>query len=198
MTGLHLRAVSVFLDMLLDPSWVSFWAAIAALGAIGQVVVLIVTACFVWRYLKETERLRIAALQQVAAADKQLEAQIRPALVVRVRGAPESLLLVNVGKGPAFDVILSQADRGREASRQWSALHAYDVDIGFVAAGGEMPTGIRTRAQAGVGGEVLAAGNSLQCEYTSLSGLTYWTMIGFDAAGNAVSTRFNTEQDLDQ
>jgi hypothetical protein len=42
-----------------------------------QVVALVVTAIFVWRYLEETEELRRAAQRQLGAADEQSEAQIR-------------------------------------------------------------------------------------------------------------------------
>jgi len=69
----------------------SFWTAVAALAGIGQVVVLIVTARFVFRYLQETERMRKATEKQVeksqslvALGHRQMEAQIKPAVVARV------------------------------------------------------------------------------------------------------------------
>jgi len=131
----------------------------------------------------------------VKASEEQLEAQIRPAVAVRVRRPPESLLAVNVGKGPALGLIMSPAERGAEGSRKWSDLETFGADIGFIAAGGEDFTGIRTQAIAGVGGAVLN-GRSLQCQYKSLSGRTYWTVVDFDhATGNTVErTRFNIER----
>ena len=69
---------------------IPFWTAVAALAGIGQVVVLIVTARFVWRYLDETQKLRITASEQlraswrqVAVANDQLEAQIAPAVAAQ-------------------------------------------------------------------------------------------------------------------
>ena len=78
-----------------------FWTKVAALAAVGQVAVLIATAVFVWRYLQETTELRRTAQQQAAIANEQLEAQMRPALVVRLYG---DHLLVNVGSGPALNL----------------------------------------------------------------------------------------------
>ena len=64
------------------PSSVPFWTAVAGLAGVGQVILLTVSAVFVYGYLKETERLRVAAQQQV-------EAGFRPAVVVMHDGAME-------------------------------------------------------------------------------------------------------------
>jgi len=178
---------------------VSLWTAIAALAGVAQVVVLVVTARFVWRYLQETERLRVAAQQQVAAAGNQLEAQIRPALVVHSRPAPYALELVNVGRGPALDLILSPAKRGSAGSFETSDVEAFDIDIAFLEVGGRNTTGVRTQPVAGHSGPVLA-GKSLQCQYKSLSGRTYWTVVDFDPpTGNSViATRFDSEPIFEQ
>ncbi len=166
-----------------------------------QDVLLFASAILIGWYLYETRRMRKAAEKQVTesqalvrASEEQLEAQIRPAVAVRVRGAPDSLLLVNVGKGPALDLILSPAERGSEGSRRWADIEVFGA-IAFIAAGSEDFTGIRTQAQAGVGGTVLN-GRSLQCQYKSLSDRTYWTAVDFDhATGNTIeSTRFNVER----
>jgi hypothetical protein len=184
-----------------------------------QVVLLAVNAGLIFKYLRATERIAgtnqkqvqasvdqmkvsqeqlRASWRQVAAANDQLEAQIRPAVVINVRPAPHSLELINVGTGPAIDLILSPTKRGSAGSGQTSAQEAFDDDIAYIEVGGHQATSIRTQL-AGVGGSVLN-GRSLQCEYKSLSGRTYWTVVDFDrASGNIVeSTRFNWEPDMEQ
>jgi hypothetical protein len=73
----------------------------------GQVAVLIVTACFVLGYLRETQQLRQAAQQQVQAANEQAEALIRPVVVVRMHTKTRSLMAQNVGKGCALNLRLT-------------------------------------------------------------------------------------------
>jgi hypothetical protein len=139
-----------------------------------------------------------ASWRQVAVANDQLEAQMRPAVVVNVRPNPHSLELINVGAGPAIDLILSPAKRGSAGSGETSAQEAFDDDIAYIEVGGHEGTTIRTQL-AGLGGSVLN-GRSLQCEYKSLSGRTYWTVVDFDhASGNVVeSTRFYWEPNMEQ
>lgn len=177
------------------------YQCITAVATVVQDVLLLASAVLIGWYLYETRRMRKAAETQVTesqalvkASEEQLEAQIRPAVAVRVRRPPESLLLVNVGKGPALDLILSPAERGSDGSRRWAEIEIFGA-VAFVAAGGEDVSGIRTQVITGVGGPVLK-GRSLQCQYKSLSGHTYWTVVDFDhATGNTIeSTRFNIEQ----
>jgi hypothetical protein len=158
-------------------------------ATIVQDVLLLASAILIGWYLYETRRMRVAA-------EAQLEAQIRPAVAVRVRNPPESLLLVNVGKGPALNLTLSPAERGSEGSRKCAERETFDVPITFVAAAGEGVSGIRTQAQPGLAGVPVLNGRSLQCQYTSLSGRTYWTVVDFDhATGNTIeNTRFNVAQ----
>jgi hypothetical protein len=172
-------------------------------ATIVQDILLLVSAFLIACYLYETRRMRKAAEKQVTesqalvtASDEQLEAQIRPAVVVQVRNAPESLLLVNVGKGPALNLTVSPAKRGAPGSRECADLETFDVPIKFLAAGGDGFTGIRTQRQPGLAGVPVLDGRSLQCQYTSLSGRTYWTVVDFDrASGNTVeSTRFNVSR----
>ena len=177
------------------------YQCITAVATVIQDVLLLVSAFLIGWYLYETRMMRKAAEEQVTesqalvkASEEQFEAQIRPAVAVRVRLPPESLLVVNVGKGPALDLIMSPAERGAEGSMKWAELETFGANIGFIAAGSDDFTGIRTQAIGGVGGAVLN-GRSLQCQYKSLSGRTYWTVVDFDhATGNSVeSTRFNIE-----
>jgi hypothetical protein len=67
--------------------------------------------------------------------------------------------------------------------------------IAFIAAVGKESTSVRTQ-DIGVGGVPVLNGRSLQCQYTSLSDRTYWTVVDFDhASGNIVeSTRFRGER----
>jgi hypothetical protein len=160
-----------------EPSSIPLWTAVAALAGVGQVLVLAVTACFVWKYLQATEGLRKEVQRQVTVANDQLEAQIGPAIVVRHGSGGRGLELVNVGKGPALHVRLSATDRGSAGK---AGLDLLVDEIGFVEVGGSWPTIIRTQ---GVGVGVLN-GRSLQCEYKSLSGRTYWTVADFDKSDN--------------
>jgi hypothetical protein len=157
-------------------------------ATVVQDVLLLASAFLLAWYLYETYRMRVAT-------EAQLEAQIRPAVAVRVRNPPDSLLLVNVGKGPALNLALSPAERGSEGSRDCSEREAFVIPSTFLAEGGEGFSGIRTQPQPGLGGVPVLNGRSLQCQYTSLSGRTYWTVVDFDhATGNTVeSTRFNIE-----
>src|SRR5882762_6003366 len=100
--------------------------------------------------------MRVAAESQVTesqalvrASDEQLEAQIRPAVAVQVRNPPESLLLVNVGKAPALNLVVSPAERGSHGSRECSNRETFDVPITFLSAGGDGFSGVRTQQQPG-------------------------------------------------
>ena len=69
-------------------------------------------------------------------------------------------------------------------------------DIGFIEAGASSQTSIRTQ-DVGGGPPAVAVlnGRSLQCQYTSLSGRTYWTVVDFDRVDNniLIATRFYSE-----
>ncbi len=166
----------------------------------AQVVVLIVTARFVWHYLRETERLRKTAQEQVqasqrqvraareqtAVAQEQLEGQFRPAIVVRHGSAGRGLELVNLGTGPALHLRLFATERGSGPKSDLNCL--VDGNIGFIATDGTWQTNVQTQ---GAGINTLN-GKSLQCQYTSLSGRIYWTVADFDRANNdlRIATRF--------
>jgi len=180
-----------------QPSSVPVWTAVAAVAGLLQFGALVVTAKFVWRYLTATEALRDSARRQVEVANEQLESQIRPAIVVRSR-PPAGVTLVNVGSGPAFDLVTSPAERGATGARRWAEAERYDsfvVDASFVEVGAERNTNIRTQPVAGVGGVPVLAGRSLQCQYRSLSGRTYWTVVDFDRPSGTqiIETRFSVE-----
>jgi len=155
------------------------------LAAWAQVVVLIVTACFVWQYLRETAELRKTAQKQVevsqrqaTAAQDQLEGQIRPAIVIHHDTSGVILVLNNLGKGPALHVRLYRTERGSAGKR---GLNPIAEPVTLIAASAPpWPTVIHTQ-----GNDINALnGKSLQCEYSSLSGRTYWTVVDFDKADN--------------
>jgi hypothetical protein len=149
-------------------------------------LLLALNAFLVWRYLKETQQIRITN-------EAQLEAQTRPAIVVRIASQNE-LEFINLGKGPALHVRISATERGSSAK---PLLDRLVDDVDFIEAGGKRAgTGIRTTSPGPVApvvpvGSVLN-GTSLQCQYTSLSGRSYWTVVDFDRPGNntVIATRF--------
>jgi hypothetical protein len=143
-----------------DPGRATLWAAL-------QAELLILSAVLVAWYLYETRKMRQAAEDQVResqalerASQEQLEAQFRPAIAVFYRG----------------NVILSPAERGSIGKPDLDRLQD---DIPFIEAGEEVGTSIRPR-DIGMPGVPVLNGRSLQCQYKSLSGRTYWTVVDFD------------------
>ncbi len=148
-----------------------------------QVVLLAVNAGLIYKYLRATERI-------AETSQEQLEGQIRPAIVVRhvpLGVGVDALVLVNVGEGPALHIRLSPTERGSVGKLGLDLMQ----EIGFIEAGGTQQSGIRTKG----GGITALNGRSLQCEYTSLSGRTYWTVADFDKFDNdrLIITRFTSD-----
>jgi hypothetical protein len=145
---------------------------------------LVVNAVLVWRYLRETRKIRITS-------EEQLEAQMMPAVVVHPDATGDRhIALMNVGKGPALHLKLSATERGSAYKRD---LDLMDDEIIFLQPGEKrVMNSIRTQ---GAGLNVLS-GRSLQCEYTSLSGRTYWTVADFNKVDNdrLLATRFYSER----
>jgi hypothetical protein len=171
--GLHLHAV-------FGPSCIPFWTAIAALAGVGQVLLLSVTAVFVYRYLQETKHLRIAAQRQV-------EAEFRPAIVVTHEGSLEnSPMLENIGNGPAMEVSWSLRDSD------------FSGDIPFVkphqpqALG--MP-GMKPIYEGGAKAESSGRSNvvRIECSYRSLSGRHYRSSSAYDCDRPQFITRFTDD-----
>lgn len=151
-------------------------------------LVLSVNARFIWLYLKETNKIRIAN-------EAQLEAQIRPAIVLRV-GPLQELELINLGKGPALQVRLSAIERGLTGKRDPDSL-ADDIEL-IEAGGKQVATSLRTTGTLPVDPSTCTLkGRSLQCQYSSLSGHTYWTMADFDGdhRNKLIATRFYSTLD---
>ena len=151
-------------------------------------LVLSVNARFIWLYLKETNKIRIAN-------EAQLEAQIRPAIAVRF-GSLQELELVNLGKGPALQVRLSAIERGSTGKRDLDSL-ADDIEL-IEAGAKQVGTSVRTTGAPPVAPSTcLLKGRSLQCQYSSLSGHTYWTVVDFDGdhKNKPIATRFYSTLD---
>jgi len=173
-----------------EPYSIPFWTAMAAVVGFGQVVVLIVTACFVWRYLRATEDLGRSTRDQVSesrklvkAAQLQAEAQIRPAVATFVQGS--TLWLKNVGSGAALNLRLVQVPLG--APIDWVARASVGqggVSGSFLATGVLFDTTLPTTWFGAKGKEQLHA------FYDSLSGQQYASVIRFDGQYLPTDTRF--------
>jgi hypothetical protein len=173
----------------------------AALAGVGQVVVLIVTARFVWRYLDETQKMRKAAenqvgksqelvkaaQQQLAASLMQTESQIRPAVSVRLQGG---IQLQNVGNGTAVDVAFSLVDLDDgEINWELSPNRLSEIVASYLEPG-EDPNRRVAIADRRFGPDI-----GLQLRYQSLSGRKYASLITFGMDGRVIRTRFVEEAD---
>jgi hypothetical protein len=188
-----------------QPSSIPLWTAITGLAGVGQVAVLIVTARFVWRYLDETQKLRKLAQEQLKAswrqveiANDQLEAQIRPAVAADVSftGGIHVLKVTNVGKGVATNLRFSSTRKGSAGDGRLPSL--VPGRIGFLEPSAERGTSIRTHCPPGEVARPDQNLESVQCEYKSLSGRTYYTVVDFNAEGVSVEdTRFYWDPETD-
>ncbi len=141
-----------------ETSSIPFWTAVAALAGVSQVLVLIVTALFVWRYLKETEKLRLAAQAQV-------EATFRPAVVALSGGSLESNpKLENIGNGPAMNLEWFLVDGELKGKLPIMRMHKPE-ELPF---GGVRPL---YNAASAMGRNQTTA--TIECSYRSLSGHRY-------------------------
>lgn len=175
---------------------------ITTLATIVQDFILLVSAGLIAWYLCETRRLRKVAEQQVRvsqdlhrSSQEQAESQVRPAIAVMQRGAPHGIDLHNLGKGPAFCVRLSSTSKDSAGRRGLLRLPNVAEDVAYIDENGTRETNVFIQNSA-PSGCALLAGSSLQCEYKSLSGRTYWTVVDFDLpTATVVDTRFYTERD---
>ena len=143
------------------PNWsnYAYWIFVDWL----TLLVLPVNAHFIWLYLKETNKIRIAN-------EAQLEAQIRPAIVLRV-GPLQELELINLGRGPALQVRLSAIERGSTGKRDLDSL-ADDIEL-IEAGAKQVATSLQNTGTLPVDPSTcILKGRSLKCQYSSLSGHT--------------------------
>jgi len=171
---------------------------VIAQAAIVQVLLLAANAVLIAWYLWETRKLRRAAQdqvaqsqaqvdamrQQVAIAQDQREAQVRPALTVIGKGT--TLHVVNVGNGPALNL---QLVKGRDQA-PFSASSQVDTNFGMRLRGSFVAPGESeakdTNEKVGAIGQL--GGEDLQLIYESLSGKRYVSIIKFDGPGNPCKT----------
>lgn len=144
---------------------------VTGLSSVGQLIVLIVTACFVYRYLKETEKLRLAAQAQV-------EATFRPAIIAIADGSLDrDPKLENIGNGPAVEVEWFLVRGSLKGTLPIMLTHK-PVDLPF---GGAKLL-------------FLAAGNesiaTIQCSYRSLSGHRYSSACTYNCDRSEFITTF--------
>ena len=161
-----------------------------------QNLLLLANLVLIAWYLVETRKLREAAEHQVRKSHEQLvamqrqvviardqqEAQIRPALTVI--GVNNSLLIQNIGSGPALNL---QLVKGREQS-VFLAASKVDTNFGNRAKGCCVAPGQTQDTGASVGSIGQLRGEDLQLVYESLSGNRYISMIEFDGPGNPCRT----------
>jgi hypothetical protein len=174
----------------------------AALAGFLQVVVLSVTAYFVWKYLKATQelgkssrdqvleshKLVEAAQEQLAVSQEQIrialeesEAQMRPAIGVSVDPHHQRLLAENVGSGPAFDLKLVSVPA--ESPIQWDQ----PSNVNTILSGAVLGIGPQDSAKVClplVGGTT----QELQVMYKSLSGREYVSVVRFESHQRPIRT----------
>jgi hypothetical protein len=176
---------------------------VIAYAMIFQDVLLAISAALIAWYLWETRKLRQAAEDQVtksqsqisaayeqveairhqaAIAQSQLEAQIRPALTLI--GNNNSLLILNVGSGPALNL---QLVKGRNQT-VLSASAPVTTTFGIRAKGSCIAPSHTVDTGASVGSIGQISGEDVQLVYESLSGKKYVSMIEFDGPGNPCKT----------
>ncbi len=164
---------------------------IIACATIFQDVLLLINAVLIAWYLWETHGLRLAGdkqvkatAQQFAMAQEQLEAQIRPALTMS--GGAATLLVVNVGSGPALNLQLAKGKNQAvlPASFKIETNFGMRVKGSCVAPGGSQAKD--TNESVGSWGQLV--GEDVQLVYESLSGKRYASIIEF-AGGNPCKTR---------
>ena len=173
---------------------------ITALATIVQDVLLLLSAGLIACYLWETHKMRKAAEKQVSksqelvdVAQKQLatglaqtEAQIRPALTVRLQGG---IQLQNVGNGTALNVAFSVPD-DLAGEINWEPRNILSEVVASYLERGEDPD-----RRALLSDRRFGPDTGLQLQYQSLSGKKYVSLITFGMDGRVIRTRFVEEPD---
>jgi len=126
-----------------------------------QVMLLIINAMFLWRYVISTRGIEKASVQQAEVSADQLEGSSRPVLVLS--GDALKLALANIGNGPALNV---QWWVWPEEQGWPNSLEAPAGRIGFIEVGksGELP-----HAPA----FLTNPPRKVICRYESVGGITY-------------------------
>jgi hypothetical protein len=134
-----------------------------------QVVLLAVNAGLVYWYVKVTQGIH-------RTSQAQLEAQIRPALVIRAYG---TLRISNVGAGAAINLKLVQANAGDPIVwKNHQAGPETRLDGRAVASGGQS-----NEEDSGFPVDHFRSGQALHLLYESLSGKLYASVVQFNDGG---------------
>lgn len=159
------------------PSCVPFWTAITALAAVGQVMLLALSAYFVYCYLEETKQLRISAQRQADAAFK-------PAIVARQVGSMDNPpTLRNIGTGPALEVEWSLLNSKLGEKIPLLEPHAEPFTLGM--------NGVKPLFEASGSSETAM----LECRYRSLSGRRYLSRNAYNINTGDFSTTLVEQED---
>jgi hypothetical protein len=165
---------------------------ITAIATIAQDVLLFASAVLIGWYLWETRKMRKAAEKQVSKSQElvdaglaQTEAQIRPALAVRLQGG---IQLQNVGNGTAFNVALSVIeDLAREIN--WAPR----LNILSEVVASYLEPGEDQDRRALLADRRFGPDTGVQLRYQSLSGRKYVSLVTFGMDGRVIRTRFVEE-----
>jgi hypothetical protein len=155
--------------MMNDPARAVLWTAL-------QAQLLLVSAVLIGLYLFETWKLRVTA-------QRQAEAQIRPALELVVHVANNAMWFENLGTGPALDLRVSRVLPN--ANMNWDA-----ADDGSNLSHAFIPAGKRSMGDIGFSPRDFGPNQSLQVVYGSLSGRLYASVIEFNEPATCGRTRF--------
>ena len=147
---------------------------------LGQLLLLIVNAGLVYWYVKVTRRIR-------ETSQDQLEAQIRPALVVKAL-SHDSAEIINIGSGPALSPQI--AWRQSRDDVDWNApadknMQYISGGSGFIKAGEPRNLYVSFAAQSI---RDQNRGKCWQITYRSLSDRRYATMLDFTESGTIIET----------
>lgn len=156
----------------MNPSNPLFWTAVTAIAGVAQSAVLVVSAYFVWGYLHETSLIR-------KAAQRQVEASFRPAIVVTHSGSTETEPKIeNIGNGPAMEVSWRLKESEWKGTvpypppHQPQSLPLHGVKPLYEAAGAK-PTSV------------------IECSYRSVSGVRYHSRNLYDINKYHFTTTFS-------
>lgn len=137
--------------------------------------------------VSRSQELVEASQKQLAASLAQTEAQIRPAVSVKLQGGVQ---LQNVGNGTAVNVAFSVVeDLGGEINWGLRGNILSEVVASYLEPG-EDPN-----RRAILGDRRLGPDTGLQLRYQSLSGKKYASLVTFGMDGRVIRTRFVEEPD---
>jgi hypothetical protein len=145
-----------------------------------QSLLLSANAVLIWRYVRQTIKLREAAQQQVKVSQRQVEASHRPALVAQHQTTDE-VVFVNIGSGPAINVRWSVPDS------DWKG------NIPYLEPGcNPRPLPIREWEKVIINAALKGHQDRgrIECDYRSLSGWRYRSICLYELERTSFSIQF--------